>query len=354
MTNEHPIAFADEAFLQRPGHPGAYLFSAVLVDQDELETVIDAARAAAGQHGEYHTTQLYRRGHIQPIEDMLDATAAHAGWTLLTVKAPLGGDTQSAREAARQATLTQLLRQLDTQRVRNLVLDTRASASEQLQTRLEGRNTARSDLPDVTTYRKLVRDQLISPRLRIMHVDDRRQPALWMADATAWAFQRALNFDEPQWWSRVTSAATITNADTGKEITLESNRAAPPIGDRGPQNLSQSAQASLLTTKFYTLTGGTTNRSQGPGVIYQSLLRQITERQNPPRAQQLIDQIADLGQRIATLGHAISSTAQQNSPHGQPVAPENASRDPEPDSATRADTDNVGMADDLSPENLLG
>lgn len=74
-----------------------------------------------------------------------------------------------------------------------------------------------------------------------------------------------MSHDEPQWFSRITEISSIIAARTGAELSLNSNRAAPPNGERGPEHLSQSAQASLLTTQFYTLTGGTTNRTLGPG-----------------------------------------------------------------------------------------
>ncbi|MFI7598231.1 hypothetical protein [Actinoplanes sp. NPDC049681] len=301
----HPVAFVDEAFIRLHQHPGAYLFAAVLVDADELPDVIDAARQAAGPHAEFHASDLYRRGHIQPIEDMLDTTEAHAGWTLMIAQAPLGDH----QEAARQAALTQLLRQLNDQKVRDVVFDTRASPREQLDTQLKGRKINPSDLPDITTYRRLVRGQHINARMRLHHVDDRHQPALWLPDVTAWAFQRALVFDEPQWWSRVASVATIHDAATGRELSLTHDRTAPPTGERGPQIQSPSAQNSLSSTSFYTLNGGTTNRAQGPGYLYNTLLTQAMEA--------LHASIAALSVNVDRLTTGISATAQDRALPGR-------------------------------------
>lgn len=302
----HPVAFVDEAFIRLHQHPGAYLFAAVLVDADDLPEVIDAARQAAGPHEEFHASDLYRRGHIQPIEDMLDTTEAHAGWTLMIAHTPLG----EHQEAARQAALTQLLRELNDQKVRDVVLDTRASPREQLDTQLQGRKINPSDLPDITTYRRLVRSQQINARMRLQHVDDRHQPALWLPDVTAWAFQRALVFDEPQWWSRVANVATIHDAATGKELSLTDDRTAPPTGERGPQIQSPSAQNSLSSTSFYTLNGGTTNRTQGPGYLYNALLTQAMEARSPSSAGALQSSIATLSAKVDRLTTAISATAQ--------------------------------------------
>jgi hypothetical protein len=302
----HPVAFVDEAFIRLHQHPGAYLFAAVLVDADDLPDVIDAARQAAGPHEEFHASDLYRRGHIQPIEDMLDTTEAHAGWTLMIAQAPLG----EHQEAARQAALTQLLRQLNDQKVRDVVLDTRASPREQLDTQLQGRKVNPSDLPDITTYRRLVRGQQINARMRLQHVDDRHQPALWLPDVTAWAFQRALVFDEPQWWSRIASVATIHDAATGRELSLTNDRTAPPTGERGPQIQSPSAQNSLSSTSFYTLNGGTTNRTQGPGHLYNALLTQAIAASSTSPASSLQASIAALSANVDRLTTAISATAQ--------------------------------------------
>lgn len=301
--SSHPVAFVDEAFIRLRQHPGAYLFAAVLVDADDLADTIDAARQAAGPHEEFHASDLYRRGHIQPIEDMLDTTEAHAGWTLMVAQAPLG----EHQEAARQAALTQLLRQLNDQKVRDVVLDTRASPREQLDTQLQGRKVNPSDLPDITTYRRLVRGQQINARMRLQHVDDRHQPALWLPDVTAWAFQRALVFDEPQWWSRVAGVATIHDAATGRELSLTHDRTAPPTGERGPQTLSPSAQNSLSSTSFYTLNGGTTNRTQGPGHLYNALLAQVTEAGSPAAGSALQVSVATLAANVDRLATAINT-----------------------------------------------
>jgi hypothetical protein len=303
----HPVAFVDEAFIRLNRHPGAYLFAAVLVDADNLTDVIDAARQAAGPHDEFHASDLYHRGHVQPIEDMLDTTEAHAGWTLMVAQTPLG----EHQEAARQAALTQLLHQLNEQKVRDVVLDTRASPREQLDTQLQGRKVSPSDLPDITTYRRLVRGQQINARMRLQHVDDRRQPALWLPDVTAWAFQRALVFDEPQWWSRVAGVAgvaTIHDAATGAELTLASDRTAPPTGERGPRPQSPSAQNSLSSITFYTLNGGTTNRTQGAGYLFNALLSQSTDARTRPPSSALDASLAELTASVDRLATAIGAT----------------------------------------------
>ncbi|KUL22584.1 hypothetical protein ADL15_47920 [Actinoplanes awajinensis subsp. mycoplanecinus] len=132
-----------------------YLFAGVVVDSDDLPTVIGAARHAAADHRPYHSTALYKLGHITPIEDMLDAVHAHAGWAFLTVQAPLPGPSESDREAARQVALGCLLQQLNEQKFRDVVIDTRASQREQVQMQLAGRKVFESDIPDVTTYHSL-------------------------------------------------------------------------------------------------------------------------------------------------------------------------------------------------------
>ena len=224
----------------------------------------------------------------------------------MIARAPLG----EHQEAARQAALTQLLHQLNDQKVRDVIVDTRASPREQLDTQLQGRKVNPSDLPDITTYRRLVRSQQINARMRLQHVEDRHQPALWLPDVTAWAFQRALVFDEPQWWSRVAGVATIHDAATGRELTLTNDRTAPPTGERGPQIPSPSAQNSL-SPSFYTLNGGTTNRTQGPGHFYNALLIQTADASATATGSALQASIAALSVNVDRLTSAISATAQE-------------------------------------------
>ncbi|MCM4082197.1 hypothetical protein [Paractinoplanes hotanensis] len=301
----HPVAFVDEAYIRLPAHPGAYLFAAVLVDPQDLTTVIDAARHAARPHPEFHASDLYRRGHIQPIEDMLDTTEAHAGWTLTVAHIPLGKHLETARQTA----LTQLLQRLNEQKVRDVVLDTRASPREQLDTQLQGRKANPSDLPDLTTYRQLVRGRQINARMRLQHVDDRHQPALWLADVTAWAFQRMLVFDEPQWWSRVADVATIHDAATGRELQLPDSRTALPTGERDPRSLGPSAHNPLPAPAFYTLNGGTTNRAQGPGYHYTDLHAQARQAPATASASPIASSMRALAASIESLAAAIDRTA---------------------------------------------
>ncbi|MBG0567524.1 hypothetical protein [Actinoplanes aureus] len=304
----YPVAFVDETSLKLRGQPGIYMFASVIVDSDDLTDVIDASRQAAAGRAGFHATDLYHRGHLTPIEDMLDAIQAHAGWTVLVAHA-----SHSTQENTRQTALARLLEQLNEQKVRDVVMDTRASERERVQAQLQGRKVTTADLPDMTTYRRLVRTQQISSRMRLMHLDDRQQPGLWMADAAAWSFQRALANDEPQWWSRITDIATIIDAHTGHELTLNNNRAAPPqltSGDRGPEHLSQSAQASLLTSQFYTLTGGTTTRSQGPGTLFTTLLHQIETATHHGAQQQILHELRELNRGVAELATAIHQSAE--------------------------------------------
>ena len=121
-------------------------------------------------------------------------------------------------------------------------------------------------------------------------------------------------YDEPQWFSRITDVSTIIDAQTGRELALESNRAAPPSGERGPEYLSQSAQASLLTTRFYTLTGGTTNRTQGPGQLFTGLLDQIEAASGRQVQERLLQQVADLSRDVAQLAADISQSADRPLP----------------------------------------
>jgi hypothetical protein len=324
-VTSHPVAFVDETLIHRAGHPGAYLFAAVLVDPGELPLVVDAARQAAAHHEQFHATDLYRRGHIQPIEDMLDTTETHAGWTLMVAQTPLGNH----KEPARQAALAQLLRQLDAQRVRDVVLDTRASPREQRDTQMQGRKVNLSDRPDITTYQELVRSKQINHRMRLQHVDDRYQPALWLADVTAWAFQRALVFDEPHWWSRVADVATIHDAATGKELALRDGRTALPTGERDPRELSPSAQNPLPRQSFYTLNGGTTNRTQGPGLYFLDLLAQSLQARRTDISP-LASGIRTLAENIEAVAAAIDNTiSRHDTPSSSAARPHPASGHPE-------------------------
>lgn len=316
---DHPVAFVDEAFIHpQQGGPGAYLFAAVLIDSDEVQRAITSAHHAA-RGSIYHSTTMYHRGHVGIIEDMLDTVERHAGWTVVAVQAPMDRNL----EANRQATLERLLAYLNAQRVRDVILDTRADAADWQQVRIEGRRVPDIDRRDLRTYRRLVHDHVVSHRMRLIHADDRTQPALWMADAVAWSVRRALATDEPQWWLRISDVATVLDAQTGSELRLEHNRAAPPAGERDPHNKSQSAQAMLLSPSAY-------RNPPHEGGLLASLIDQAAIARAPQRdagpglEQELLSQVRRLAAQVGHLADEIRHLHDQPATHppGIPKEPE--------------------------------
>ncbi|GAA1574365.1 hypothetical protein GCM10009827_115280 [Dactylosporangium maewongense] len=75
-------AFVDESFIHRQGHPVVYLLAAVLVEGDDLNHAVQAARTSAAGH-EFHATRLHRLGHMGVVEAMLGTVAQWAGWTVV-------------------------------------------------------------------------------------------------------------------------------------------------------------------------------------------------------------------------------------------------------------------------------
>src|SRR4051794_8729395 len=130
----HPIAFVDESFVQHPHHPGGYLLAAVGIDETHLTQAFAAGQQAATRDG-YHSRPLHQRGRITPIEDMLDVIEQPASWGLLTIQLPLGTD----EEHARQNALSRMLQEFNNLQVRDVFLDTRATAEERIHASVEGR-----------------------------------------------------------------------------------------------------------------------------------------------------------------------------------------------------------------------
>ncbi|WP_433531224.1 hypothetical protein ACQPYA_03695 [Micromonospora sp. CA-263727] len=317
----HPIAYVDESWLQQRGNPGAYLMSAVLIERDDIATATEAAHAAARGH-EYHSSVLYHRGHVGVIEDMLDVVNAHAGWSVISVHTPLRhGSPEPAptsghrvvsylerqREHARQISLERLLRHLNTHRVRDVILESRASQDEWSLARASGTRVPATDRSDVRAYRRLLDHHAISHRMRLVHVKDRTHPGLWMADAVAWSAGRALRSDEPQWWNRIVDVATILEATTGTELRLNERRAAPPDGERDPHNLSQRAQA-MSSPPPYTEPDQLTQA----GNILTNLIAEAHHARTPTGEEftrEVLNRLDGLAERVNELNDAVSRIA---------------------------------------------
>ncbi|WP_436528266.1 hypothetical protein [Actinoplanes sp. HUAS TT8] len=332
---DYRLAFVDETIIERRNRTGVYLFAGVVIDGADLPDTITAARDATGNNS-FHATDLYRRGLHPRITAMLDTISQHAGWTFYVAQ-PIG---PRNREQSRQQALVRMLHQLDEQKVHDVIADTRAGPDEQAQTQREGRKVTIADTPDIDTYKRLVRSRQISSRMRMLHRDDRQQPGLWMADAAAWALQRAVAHDDPQWWSRIIDTATIIDAHTGRELTVTHNRAAPPqptSGERGPEHLSQGAQASLLLPQSYPQNRGPASQHTAPIHPLASLLRQIEAAATHHTQQQMLRSIRNLNRVITAVADTVDAAAQ--SPESRPAqTPSMPDTEPEA-SAPAADTE---------------
>jgi hypothetical protein len=335
---DYRIAFVDETVIERRNRTGVYLFAGVVIDGTDLPGTITAVRQATGNNS-FHATDLYRRGFHSRITSLLDTITEHAGWTFYVAQ-PIG---PRDREQSRQQALVRLLHQLDEQKVHDVIADTRAGPDEQAQTQREGRKVTVADTPDIDTYKRLVRSRQINSRMRMLHRDDRQQPGLWMADAAAWALQRAVAHDDPQWWSRITDTATIVDAHTGRELTVESNRAAPPqpaSGEHGPEHLSQSAQASLLSPPSYPQNHSPSNRQTAPSHPLASLLRQIEAAATHHTQQQMLRSIRSLNRVITTVADAVEASTQSSSSR---PAPATRTPDSEPEASTSTVDTELGI-----------
>ncbi|MEU1811706.1 hypothetical protein [Micromonospora aurantiaca (nom. illeg.)] len=347
----YPTAFVDESWLQQRGSPGAYLMAAVIIDQDDVPAAEAAASAAAGIHNAYHSTALYHRGHVGTIEKMLDVVAEHAGWSVVSAQIPLNAGTRDSsppgpqhirshlenqREHARQVSLERLLRYLNSQRVRDVYLESRASPAEWQQARDAGSRLPHTDRNDIRAYRRLLDHGAISHRMRLIHVDGRNDPGLWMADAVAWSAGRAIRADEPQWFNRVADVATIIEATTGTELHLNERGAAPPDGERDPHNLSQSAQAMSSPTVY-----SASPEPHQAGAILHSLVAQADQARTPA-PDQLTREVLGYVRHIAERVEQLSETVHQ-------ILPRPAAAPQTPDSRAPAPHPRSDLQDNVRP-----
>jgi hypothetical protein len=332
----HPTAFVDESWLQQRNSPGAYLMAAVIIDHDSVPAAEAAATRAAGNHDGYHSTALYHRGHVGTIEAMLDVVAEHAGWSVVSAQVPINpgnladvpnnprhihAHLEGQREHARQLSIERLLRHLNDQRVRDVYLETRGSPAEWRDARQTGSRLPSIDRNDIRSYRRLLEQGAISHRMRLIHVEGRNDPGLWMADAVAWSAGRAIRTDEPQWWNRIADVATILEASTGTELRLNESGAAPPDGERDPHNLSQSAQA-MSSPVLYSATP----TDHQVGAILTSLVAQA-EHARAPAADQLTREVLGYVRQIAKRVEQLSDTVNHILPRppkeaAQPLTPQ--------------------------------
>ncbi|MDP9792580.1 hypothetical protein J2S43_001092 [Catenuloplanes nepalensis] len=313
MAGHHSVAFVDESHLKGPHSAGFYLLAAVIVDQTAVEQARSAMRAAVGT-GRFHANELHRDARFRVVEDALDTVAAHAGWVHIVTHTPL----DVGKEIARQRCLSQLLQELNRQRVRDVIMDTRGADPSP-----EERD--HNDIRDRRTYRQLVREGTINPRMAIRHQHSHDEGS-WMADVAAWATQRVLRTDDPVWWNRIADIATVTDAVTGTDLKIRGDgggdRAALPAGDHGPQRASQSAPP-LLSPSAYPPAADLP--PQYPNATLTDLAMQsLYARQAQSRLENKLSRsIAELSDEVRNLHHTIRRIAALRTPQSdaRDVAP---------------------------------
>jgi len=183
-------AFIDETTRgpnERNG-PGYYQLTAALIDGAGV-MALRAATSALAPTG-FHASELASQGQQSAVIDMLEhVAAAQECWSL--VAATYAYRTNGQQETARQSCLRLLLGEIDRQKIREVVLDSREVAAERKV------DPQRRNKRDLATLVELRRSGAVSRNMTMRHVHDSQESLLWLPDAVGWAFrQQELRADD--------------------------------------------------------------------------------------------------------------------------------------------------------------
>lgn len=194
-------AFVDETF--RDASPatsgrGYYQLAAALLEDDDVDAVRKRLATDFGQNGPFKASNLGQNTTgLEIVGDMLDAIVDVGCFSLVVVR----HDHQIGQEIARQDCVKQLLRECESQSIRNVVLDSREAVI--------GPDPEVRNKKDLRTRTELARNGLVHRSMRVTHLHDDQEPLLWIPDAVGWAHRRHLLLGDSAMWDRVESMVRV-------------------------------------------------------------------------------------------------------------------------------------------------
>lgn len=188
-------AWVDESGSDRARDPGTYILAAALCAEDAMDDVRDLMRPLLTRgHSKVHWREETKPARRAAITNQVRSCGLEH---LIVVRSGLVTDSV---HRPRQATLKRLLHELDQQRVRHAILESRGH----------------DDRHDRDLHARLQRTHHISGRIKLSHRPGPTDPGLWIADAVCGAVS-ASRTGTPQYLEMLGDQVTVVTIDwTGR------------------------------------------------------------------------------------------------------------------------------------------
>jgi len=224
-TTTGPVAYIDESY-REPLHSDErpfYSMSAVIVGRDQGALVRDVLMDIPGSTY-WHTTEAYRSAAgKRVIKEMIDYIAGAAEYNIVTVQTQIRKDDPSMKAARHEclgALTKELTRGSGPNAVRLLVVESR-----------NARVHPGGDADDAHVIKQLRSAGSIDRHVHVHHTSPGREPLLWAADLSVWAFRRNLAVGDKQWFEPLQGISTVLHVD-GADVSVK--RSNPHLPQQSP------------------------------------------------------------------------------------------------------------------------
>jgi hypothetical protein len=227
-TTAGPVAFIDESYrepLYSDERP-FYSMSAVIVGRDQGALVRDVLMDIPGSRY-WHTTEAYRTpAGKRVIREMIEYIAGAAEFNIVTVQTQIRRDDpgmKTARHECLGALTKELTRGAGNNAVRLLVAESRNAKVH-----------PGGDADDARVIRQLRSAGSIDRAVHVHHTSPGKEPLLWAADLSVWAFRRNLAVGDKQWFEPLQGISTVLHVD-GADVTVKRSNPHLPQPSPGVQ-----------------------------------------------------------------------------------------------------------------------
>lgn len=224
-TTTGPVAYIDESY-REPLHSDErpfYSMSAVIVGRYQGALVRDVLMDIPGSTY-WHTTEAYRSAAgKRVIKEMIDYIAGAAEYNIVTVQTQIRKDDPSMKAARHEclgALTKELTRGSGPNAVRLLVVESR-----------NARVHPGGDADDAHVIKQLRSAGSIDRHVHVHHTSPGREPLLWAADLSVWAFRRNLAVGDKQWFEPLQGISTVLHVD-GADVSVK--RSNPHLPQQSP------------------------------------------------------------------------------------------------------------------------
>lgn len=223
-----PVAFIDESYREplRSNERPFYMMSAVIIGPTQGELVRDVLMDIPGSRY-WHTTEAYRtEPGKRVIGEMIDYLAEAVDYNIITVQTEVRRDDpgmHQAREESLSALAKEVTRGQGEGAVRLLVAESRNS-----------KFYPGGDSADARVIKRMRSAGALDRSVHIHHTSPGKEPLLWAADLSVWAFRRTVAVGDQQWFAPLEDISTVLHVN-GADVSVKRSNPHLPQPSPGVQ-----------------------------------------------------------------------------------------------------------------------